>query len=105
MQIINNKESLSEILKEYKSIGNKISLIPTMGNLHRGHQELFSSAPDRTIKITTIYINPLQFNNSDDYDSYPRTLNHDLEMYTVDKYMELPKGGIDLHGFAQAFPT
>tara|TARA_B100000035_G_scaffold312530_1_gene324208 strand:- start:9391 stop:10218 length:828 start_codon:yes stop_codon:yes gene_type:complete len=80
MQIINNKESLSEILKEYKSIGNKISLIPTMGNLHRGHQELFSSAPDRTIKITTIYINPLQFNNSDDYDSYPRTLNHDLEI-------------------------
>tara|TARA_Y100001958_G_scaffold152587_1_gene138926 strand:+ start:782 stop:1522 length:741 start_codon:yes stop_codon:yes gene_type:complete len=51
-----------------------------MGNLHQGHQELFASAPDGTIKISSIYVNPLQFNNTDDYDYYPRTLNNDLDI-------------------------
>lgn len=80
MQIINDKENLSKVIKEYKSMGSEISLIPTMGNLHHGHQELFTSAPNNTIKISTIYINPLQFNNNDDYDSYPRTLSDDLDI-------------------------
>ena len=80
MLIINNKESLSKIIEKHRSEGNKISLIPTMGNLHQGHQELFASAPDGTIKISSIYVNPLQFNNSDDYDYYPRALHDDLDV-------------------------
>ncbi len=80
MQIIDNKESLSKIIRKHKSEGNKISLIPTMGNLHHGHQELFSSAPESTIKISSIYVNPLQFNNNKDYDYYPRTLDDDLNI-------------------------
>ena len=80
MLIIDNKKSLSKIIKKHRSEGNKISLIPTMGNLHQGHQELFASAPDATIKISSIYVNPLQFNNSDDYDYYPRTLHDDLDV-------------------------
>ena len=80
MLIVDNKESLSKIIEKHRSEGNKISLIPTMGNLHKGHQELFASAPDDTIKISSIYVNPLQFNNNDDYDYYPRTLDDDLDM-------------------------
>ena len=60
-------KSLSEKIKEYKSRGDKITLIPTMGNLHQGHQALFSKAPKNTIKVATIYVNPLQFNDNDDY--------------------------------------
>ena len=80
MQIVYDKASLSDKVTKYKSTGNKITLIPTMGNLHRGHQVLFSKAPNNTIKVATIYVNPLQFNNSDDYQNYPRSLQADLEV-------------------------
>ena len=80
MQIVYNRESLSNKIREYKSRGNKITLIPTMGNLHQGHQVLFSKAPNNTIKVATIYVNPLQFNNIDDYQNYPRSLQTDLEV-------------------------
>ena len=80
MQIFYDKASLSDKIIKYKSTGNKITLIPTMGNLHRGHQVLFSKAPNNTIKVATIYVNPLQFNNSDDYQNYPRSLQADLEV-------------------------
>ena len=80
MQIVYNKESLLDKIREYKSTGNKITLIPTMGNLHHGHQALFSKAPSNTIKVASIYVNPLQFNNSDDYQNYPRSLQVDLDV-------------------------
>ncbi len=80
MQIVHNKESLLDKIREYKSTGNKITLIPTMGNLHHGHEALFSKAPNNTIKVATIYVNPLQFNNNDDYQNYPRSLQVDLDV-------------------------
>ena len=83
MQIVHNRESLLDIIKEYKSRANKITLIPTMGNLHQGHEALFSKAPDNTIKVATIYVNPLQFNDYDDYQNYPRSLQGDLEVCRV----------------------
>ena len=80
MQIVYNSESLSDKIREYKSKGNKITLIPTMGNLHHGHQVLFSKAPHNTMRVATIYVNPLQFNNIDDYQNYPRSLQTDIEV-------------------------
>ena len=80
MQIVHNKESLINKIGEYKSKGNKITLIPTMGNLHQGHQVLFSKAPHNTIKVVTIYVNPLQFDSDDDYQNYPKGLQTDLEV-------------------------
>ena len=96
MQIVYNKESLSDKIREYKSSGNKITLIPTMGNLHLGHQALFSSAPSNTIKVATIYVNPLQFDKSDDYQNYPRSLQADLEMCRQNniKLVYVPDGDI-----------
>ena len=79
MQIVHSIESLSDKIREYKSKGNKVTLIPTMGNLHKGHQVLFSKAPHNTIKVVTIYVNPLQFDTRDDYQNYPRSLQTDLE--------------------------
>ena len=85
MQIVNNRESLSNKIREYRSRRNKITLIPTMGNLHQGHQVLFSKAPNNTIKVATIYVNPLQFNNNNDYQNYPRNLKTDLEVCRQNK--------------------
>jgi pantoate--beta-alanine ligase len=96
MQIVYNKESLSDKIRGYKSSGNKITLIPTMGNLHLGHQALFSRAPSNTIKVATIYVNPLQFDKSDDYQNYPRSLQADLEMCRQNniKLVYVPDGDI-----------
>ena len=96
MQIVHNKESLLNKIREYKSKGSKITLIPTMGNLHQGHQALFSKAPHNTIKVVTIYVNPLQFDRNDDYQNYPRSLQKDLEvcMHNNISLVYVPKGDI-----------
>ena len=96
MQIVYNKESLSDEIRGYKSSGNKITLIPTMGNLHHGHQVLFSKAPDNTIKVVTIYVNPLQFDRDDDYQNYPKSLQTDLEVCSKNSItlVYVPKGDI-----------
>ena len=96
MQIVHTKESLTNKIREYKSKGNKITLIPTMGNLHQGHQVLFSNAPQNTIKVVTIYVNPLQFDKKDDYKNYPRSLQTDLEVCIQNNItlVYIPKGDI-----------
>ena len=96
MQIVHNKESLLNKIREYRSRGKKITLIPTMGNLHYGHQALFSKAPHNTIKVVTIYVNPLQFDRNDDYLNYPKSLQTDLEVCTQNSIalVYVPKGDI-----------
>jgi pantoate--beta-alanine ligase len=71
--------SINDLYKYLEFNSNKkITLIPTMGNLHKGHLKLIENAPANTLKIVSIYINKLQFNNSNDYDCYPRTINSDI---------------------------
>ena len=50
-----------------------------MGNLHEGHLGLFNKAPKDTLKVASIYVNPLQFNDDNDYIHYPRSLDNDLD--------------------------
>ena len=60
--------------------GQTIACVPTMGALHRGHQTLIERA--RTLAdvvVVSIFVNPLQFNRADDFASYPRPVDVDLE--------------------------
>ena len=58
-----------------KSLG----LVPTMGNLHKGHISLLEkSIEDNDVTIVTIFVNPKQFGPSEDFEKYPRTLDADL---------------------------
>lgn len=57
------------------------SFVPTMGNLHEGHLSLVRSATTGgSPVVASIFVNPLQFAPTDDFDSYPRTLDRDCEL-------------------------
>lgn len=59
-------------------------LVPTMGNLHQGHLSLIKkSLEENQETVVSIFVNKKQFNESNDFDSYPRTLQKDLELIKV----------------------
>lgn len=81
MNIIKTIPELLEQVENIKSKGKTIGLVPTMGALHEGHLSLFMHAQKETdFVIGTIFINRIQFNNSEDFTKYPRTEEKDLQM-------------------------
>ena len=79
MKVISSLEDIKFHINGHKS-DEGISLIPTMGNIHSGHIKLIKSASRSSLKIVSIYVNELQFNDRNDYVSYPRTLSDDLSI-------------------------
>ena len=79
MKVISSLDDAKSFINDYKS-DETISLIPTMGNIHSGHLKLINSASSSSLKIVSIYVNELQFNDRNDYISYPRTLADDLSI-------------------------
>jgi pantoate--beta-alanine ligase len=81
MEIFKQIAPLKAYLRDLKYEGKIIGLVPTMGALHRGHLHLINaSKAQNDVTVSTIYINPTQFNNPDDLIKYPRTLDKDTKL-------------------------
>jgi pantoate--beta-alanine ligase len=81
MQVFDSTVALRSYLQQFRMAGGKIGLVPTMGALHDGHLSLVESALANTdLVVVSIFVNPLQFNNSDDLENYPRNLEKDIEL-------------------------
>ena len=79
MIIINRSDQMHSQMQDWQS--DKVVLVPTMGNLHMGHQQLIQHAQSLgTRTIVSIFVNPIQFNQASDYERYPRTIETDLNL-------------------------
>ncbi|GIM53658.1 pantoate--beta-alanine ligase [Capnocytophaga cynodegmi] len=80
MEIYTQQEKLKNTISTYKKSGKSIGFVPTMGALHEGHLSLiYKSLSENDVTIVSIFVNPTQFNNAEDLDKYPRTLEADVE--------------------------
>nr|WP_315031123.1 pantoate--beta-alanine ligase [uncultured Chryseobacterium sp.] len=79
MEVIKNKKILQDFIERQKEMGKKIGFAPTMGALHKGHLSLYEEArKENDLVISSIFVNPTQFNNPEDLQKYPRDINRDL---------------------------
>jgi len=80
MQLIKDIQGVRSLVSNWRSEKDIIGFVPTMGNLHSGHLHLIEQAKQRSKRvIVSIYVNPLQFGGSNDFDTYPRTFEQDKQ--------------------------
>lgn len=81
MEIIFDLKGLRDAVSGWKNEGNSIALVPTMGNLHLGHLSLIEGANEQADRTAvSIFVNPIQFGQGEDYELYPSTLEQDLDV-------------------------
>jgi len=78
MQTVQDLPALRAAIRSWRSQGQTVGLVPTMGNLHAGHYSLLKLARVRADRVVaSVFVNPTQFGPSEDFERYPRTLAQD----------------------------
>lgn len=88
--------TVNELQTELNSLNKTIGFVPTMGAIHDGHLSLINHAKKYAeVVVASIFVNPTQFNNKDDYDKYPRTLEGDSLKFAQTNldYLFIPSEG------------
>ena len=81
MQLFHSIPSLRHYLRQQRQNGKSVGFVPTMGALHEGHLSLIAaSRAANDLTVCSIFVNPIQFNNSDDLARYPRSLEADCTL-------------------------
>ena len=81
MILFKQATELTTYLTAQKQTGKTIGFVPTMGALHPGHLSLLQQAKNETaVTVCSIFVNPTQFNNPDDFNNYPITIEKDIEL-------------------------
>lgn len=104
MLTVKDPQQLRAVLHGWRQAGQRVALVPTMGNLHDGHFSLLEKAraiADRT--VVSIFVNPIQFGKGEDYARYPSTLEqdgaklsaHGLDLLFAPNLDDLYPGGMD----------
>lgn len=100
MQTVHGIAELRAQVMAWRRSGERVALVPTMGNLHRGHIRLVERAREQVSRtVASIFVNPTQFGPNEDYAGYPRTLDADSR--------QLEAAGLDLlfaPGVAAIYP-
>ena len=80
MKLIRQITDLNKAINNQKELG----FVPTMGSLHKGHASLINSSKQKCKKtLVSIFVNPAQFNNANDFKTYPRNLNEDIKLLKI----------------------
>ncbi len=89
MDVYHNASDIQSAVDRYRMNGQSIGFVPTMGALHEGHLSLTRYClQENDVSVVSIFVNPTQFNQKEDYEHYPRDLNRDLH--------DLAQAGIDI---------
>ena len=81
MHIVRTPQELSQFVDARRAKGQIVAMVPTMGALHQGHASLFDVAHQQAdVVVATIFVNPLQFNNSSDFEKYPLQMDRDVQL-------------------------
>lgn len=78
MQTVQDAAALRAVIRGWRSQGQTVGFVPTMGNLHAGHHSLIKLARARADRVVaSVFVNPTQFGPNEDFERYPRTMTQD----------------------------